>query len=180
MPKTAHNFISLSKNSLGYGYKGSDVFRVVPGFSVQLGNIPQDPSKPETAPALRSREGKAALDEGQTQSFPPESFEVGHKLRGGGVVSMMTDIKKKGAVDSRFFIQIADDASWADNRYPAFGQVTNGMTFVANYLQTLDTKPPSNHPLERVRVVDSGCYDAPKPAPTIVADTDSIVSSSSQ
>lgn len=168
MPKTTENFIQLSKNSKGYGYKGADVFRVIPGFSVQLGNIQENPGKSETPANLRSREGKAALNDGSTSaSFAPESFALGHKLRGGGVVSMMTDIKKKGAVDSRFFIQIADDASWADNKYPAFGQITKGMTFVTNELQILETKPPSNYPINRVRVSDSGCYDAPKPAPIL-------------
>lgn len=156
-PRMTENFKLLSAGAYGYGYKGSDVFRVTPGFSVQLGNIPQDPTK-ESPPALRSREGKAALDEGSTTSFEPESFAISHIARGGGIVSMMTDIKKKGAVDSRFFVSLADDASWADNKYPAFGRVIKNMDYLSNQIQVLDTKPPGNYPLTRVRVVDSGCY----------------------
>jgi cyclophilin family peptidyl-prolyl cis-trans isomerase len=69
---------------------------------------------------------------------------------------MMKDIST-GMQDSRFFITLADDASWADGRYSAFGLVTNGMDFIRQDLQAIDTKPPSNYPLTRIQIIGSGC-----------------------
>ncbi|KAJ1441512.1 hypothetical protein B484DRAFT_442761 [Ochromonadaceae sp. CCMP2298] len=40
-PKAATNFKSLCTNELGYGYKGSDIFRVISTFSLQGGSIGQ-------------------------------------------------------------------------------------------------------------------------------------------
>lgn len=46
-PKTAENFKSLCTNSPGFGYKNSDIFRIISSFSVQGGQIgyPEDEPK---------------------------------------------------------------------------------------------------------------------------------------
>jgi cyclophilin family peptidyl-prolyl cis-trans isomerase len=59
--------------------------------------------------------------------------------------------------DSRFFITTSPYASWADERYSAFGYVSKGMDFVRG-LSILPTTPPSNYPNTRIRIVDSGVY----------------------
>ena len=70
---------------------------------------------------------------------------------------MMKDIKNKNYQDSRFFITTSPYASWADEKYVAFGRVTKGMDFVRG-LTILDVQPPSNFPISPVKIVDSGVY----------------------
>lgn len=151
MPITTSNFEALATNELGFGYKGSDIFRVITDFSVQGGNINKNAN---TLPSQRGKEGKAAISETQT-SFPVENYDIQHSYVRAGVISMMKDIK--GQQDSRFFITLSPQAGWADNRYSAFGRVTKGMTTIAG-LQALEVTPPSNFPSPRVMIEDSGCY----------------------
>jgi len=40
-PRAVANFKSLCKNEMGWGYKGSDIFRVISEFSLQGGNVGQ-------------------------------------------------------------------------------------------------------------------------------------------
>jgi cyclophilin family peptidyl-prolyl cis-trans isomerase len=81
-PLTAENFKSLCQNAPGYGYRGSDIFRIISGFSVQGGNIGEGA---ENSPSKRSRFGKAASG----QSFLAENYRILHSYRDAGVVSMM-------------------------------------------------------------------------------------------
>ena len=73
---------------------------------------------------------------------------------------------KSGGVDSRFFIQLQEDAGWADDRYAAFGIVldslddnssstTNSMA-VVEALEKVPVQPPKNNPKEPVTIVASG------------------------
>ena len=79
-----------------------------------------------------------------------------HSYKDAGVVSMMKDVKS-GTQDSRFFITLNPFASWADDRYVAFGIVTKGMNFI-NGLQVLPVVPPSNYPETVVKIINSGVY----------------------
>ena len=148
-PQTAANFVALARGTPGYGYRGSDIFRVIATFSVQGGNIN---SQVDVASSQLGKEGRSASGE----PFPPENFRILHGYRDAGVVSMMKDIKSMQQ-DSRFFITTSPDASWADGKYVAFGLITKGMDFVRG-LSVLPTTPPSNHPNTRVKIVDSGVY----------------------
>jgi len=149
-PKAAENFKALAMGKPGYGYKGSDIFRVVATFSVQGGNIN---SGAEVAQSQLGKEGKSAFGEG----FAPENFRILHSYKDAGVVSLMKDLKNKNMQDSRFFITTSPYASWADERYCAFGYVSKGMDLVRG-LSILPTTPPSNYPNTRIRIVDSGVY----------------------
>jgi cyclophilin family peptidyl-prolyl cis-trans isomerase len=137
-------------NIPGYGYKGSNFFRIISDYSIQGGNI----GSPKGSPAKLSLYGKSATGE----AFPPENFNILHSYTGAGVVSMSKDLKNEGKEDSRFFITLSPDASWADGRYSAFGIVTKGMDTVQR-IGKLKVNPPSNHPVEDVTIIDSGCYD---------------------
>ena len=134
----------------GAGYKGSEFFRVISEFSVQGGNrgVPDG-----TPPSRRGRFGVAASG----TAFPPENFRILHQYPGAGVVSMMKDNTNGGKQDSRFFITLKDDASWADDKYTAFGRVTKGMDFVES-LVVIPVEPPSNYPQTQISIVDSGVY----------------------
>jgi len=155
-PQTAANFKSLALGTPGYGYKGSDIFRVISTFSVQGGNIGVDGSPQSDAPQSQlGKQGKSAVNGGEG-GFQQENFKILHGFRDAGVVSMMKDVVTR-AQDSRFFITTSPDASWADQRYVSFGLVTKCMYFVRG-LQILPTTPPTNFPTTRVRIVDSGCY----------------------
>lgn len=146
-PKTVSNFKALCKGVDGTGYKGSQVFRVISTFSIQAGNIggPHDMRKNTIG-----RYGSAA-----GEPFLPENMRILHDSPDGGVVSMMKDISNKGMQDSRFFITLSPTASWADNKYTAFGRVTKGLDFVKS-MQALPTVPPTNYPQTPIRIIDSG------------------------
>jgi len=149
LPKTSSNFKSLATNSPGWGYKGSDIFRIISPFSLQGGNT----GNPTNAPSKMGSEGRSAFD----LPFAPENFNIQHNYRDAGVVSMMKDVRT-GMQDSRFFVTLSPDASWADGKYSAFGRVTKGMDFIRS-LANLEVVPPSNHPKTRVTIINSGCYD---------------------
>lgn len=147
VPRTVQNFKELC---LRRDYVGSEVFRVIPSFSVQLGNIGASVDSPVSK---RSLFGRSAGNEGK--GFEIENFLVDHDHPSSGIVSMMKD--NKGLQDSRFFITLSPLASWADGKYAAFGRVTRGMDFIRS-LQEEETKKPSNHPVKDIKIVDCGCY----------------------
>ena len=117
-------------------------------FSIQGGNIGNDPS---TVPSKVGRYGRAANE----NPFPPENFRILHSYQNAGVISMMKDLTNKGLQDSRFFITVSPDASWADEKYSAFGLVTKGMSFIQG-LTVVPVERPANYPLTPIRIVNSG------------------------
>ena len=148
LPITCENFKKLCETKL---YKNSDVFRIIPTFSIQAGNIGQP------ADARRSEYGnygRSAVVEGG-KGFPAENFNILHSCAGAGVVSMMKDVRNKGLQDSRFFVTLSPFASWADGRYVAFGRVTKGMDTIAG-LSVIPTVAPSNYPETSVKIIDCG------------------------
>ena len=60
-----------------------------------------------------------------------------------------------GGADSRFFIQVDDNAGWADDRYAAFGQVLEGLDLV-DALAKVPVQPPKNNPKQPVTIVGCG------------------------
>lgn len=150
-PETARNFRDLCGNTLNFGYRNSDIFRIIERFSVQGGSIL--PDEMEISPAARGLYGRAASGE----PFPQENFRILHSYKEAGVLSMMKDIRNGNKQDSRFFITLEPYASWADDKYVAFGRVTSGMDFFRG-LVILPVEPPSNYPKSRVRIINSGIY----------------------
>lgn len=156
-PKTVENFKLLCSNTAkvagedeAFGYKGSELFRVITSFSVQGGNI----GAPKDIEASRKgRFGRSAIN--NAEGFEQENFRILHSYKGAGVVSMMKDLLKKGKQDSRFFVTFSPYASWADDKYTAFGRVSKGMQFLQS-LQIVPVQSPANYPLTKLRIVDSG------------------------
>ena len=82
-PQTSRNFRDLCSNQLDWGYRKSDIFRVITSFSVQGGSIL--PAGNDVPPALKGQYGKAASGE----PFSQENFRILHSYKGAGVLSMM-------------------------------------------------------------------------------------------
>jgi hypothetical protein len=82
-PETSRNFRDLCSNKLDFGYRNSDIFRIIERFSVQGGSIL--PNDKEIPPAARGQYGRAANGE----SFSQENFRILHSYKEAGVLSMM-------------------------------------------------------------------------------------------
>ncbi|CAN8073098.1 unnamed protein product [Agarophyton chilense] len=107
VPQTVHNFLSLVD---GHEYDGTNVYRIVPGLTVQLGDVLRN----------KGKSGQAATPSG---SLPAENFRISHSIP--GIVSMVV---KGGMVDSRFFITTRrGDSRYLDGKYVAFGRVVEGL-----------------------------------------------------
>eukprot|EP00638_Chattonella_subsalsa_P002175 CAMPEP_0117757458 /NCGR_PEP_ID=MMETSP0947-20121206/14751_1 /TAXON_ID=44440 /ORGANISM="Chattonella subsalsa, Strain CCMP2191" /LENGTH=264 /DNA_ID=CAMNT_0005577371 /DNA_START=50 /DNA_END=844 /DNA_ORIENTATION=+ len=137
VPETVENFEALVTGSPGYGYKGTNFYRVIEGFTLQAGAIGDN----------TGRSGKSSSG----SLFGPENFNIPHSEV--GVVSMARALDGKN--DSRFFIQTQADAGWANGKYVAFGKVTDGLPLVEK-IEKLKTKPPQNNPIEKVIIEDCG------------------------
>ena len=73
------------------------------------------------------------------------------------MVSMVNSGKggSSGLSDSRFLIQLPDDAGFLDGRYEAFGRVTSGMDVVRK-IEGVKVAQPKNAPVESVKIVAAG------------------------
>lgn len=111
LPTVVQNFKRLAQN----GYADTSVYRIVPGLTIQLGDVLHNNGK----------SGRAALFDGTP--FVPDNFRVSHTIP--GIVSMVRT--PNGLVDSRFFIATREgDSRYLDGRYAAFGRVVEGMDVV--------------------------------------------------
>lgn len=108
-PATVANFKALVQS----GYVGTSVYRVVPGLTVQLGDVLKN----------GGRSGRAATADG---SLALENVRVRHTIP--GLVSMARGVDGRG--DSRFFVNTRPgDSGYLDGRYCAFGRVLENMSF---------------------------------------------------
>ena len=159
-PIAASNFKSLCSNKGRFGYKNSDIFRIISTFSIQGGNIilPTDLEKYDgefaNVPQSKIQNFGHSADD---IPFAPENYKILHSYKDAGVISMMKDIKNRNMQDSRFFITTRPYASWADGKYVAFGRVSKGFDFLIG-LTLLPVEPPSNYPKTSVKIFDSGVY----------------------
>lgn len=132
-PKTVDNFKKVATSTL----PGTDVYRIVPGLTVQLGDVLHNGGK----------SGKAATVDGQPMAS--ENFRVKHTIP--GIVSMVRN--PDGRVDSRFFITTRPgDSAYLDGRYVGFGRVVEGM----EYIYSLEKQFGKGFVKRNVKIVDSG------------------------
>lgn len=127
MPLVVDNFKRLARASSSvnndnneYGYGNTKVYRIVPGLTIQLGDVLNNKGK-------SGRRAQGLLDDGDDngESFTPDNFRVKHTIP--GIVSMVR--RPDGSVDSRFFIATREgDSMYLDGRYAAFGRVVDGMS----------------------------------------------------
>ena len=136
MPRTVDNFATLCESN---AYAGTSFYRVISDLSVQGGAIGDATGKT----------GRSSFEGGKP--FEPDNFNLKHTQ--AGQVSMVRGIG--GSVDSRFFVNIKDEAGWADDRYAAFGFVEEGMDLI-NTIEKVPVSPPKNSPKNEVKIVASG------------------------
>lgn len=134
VPQTVNNFKSLVRS----GYVGTSVYRVVPGLTVQLGDVLQN----------GGRSGRAATEDG---TLALENVRVKHSIP--GLVSMTRG--QDGRVDSRFFVNTRPgDSGYLDGRYCAFGRVMDNMEFLYR-VERATGKGAFARRLPKVRIVDA-------------------------
>lgn len=132
MPRVVENFKKLAED----GYADTSVYRIVPGLTIQLGDVLHNSGKI----------GRAAI--GEDGSFEPDNFRVKHTIP--GIVSMVR--RPDGSVDSRFFIATREgDSMYLDGRYAGFGRVVEGL----NVLKQVE-KAGEGFIRKPVRIVGSG------------------------
>ena len=145
VPKTAENFRQLCSGEAGFGYAGSTFYKVLSDLTVQAGAI----------------EGRGSI---YGPTFPHENYDIKHNV--AGMVSMVNSGVggSSGMSDSRFLIQLADDAGYLDGRYVAFGRVTEGMA-VVRQIENVRVSGSKKVPFDRVSIDAAGVLPPPAPPP---------------
>jgi len=136
-PRAAENFRQLCTGEKGFGYAGSSFYTVLSGLTVQAGDI----------------EGHASIYD--DKPFAHDNYALKHNV--AGLVSMVNSGKGGGSgmSDSRFLIQLPEDAGFLDGRYEAFGRVSEGMELVRR-IESLPVKGSKNRPVDPVRIDAAG------------------------
>lgn len=133
LPDVVENFKKLATD----GYTDTSVYRIVPGLTIQLGDVLRNGGK----------SGRPAMNQGVP--FTPDNYRVSHTIP--GIVSMVRT--PDGRVDSRFFIATRDgDSLYLDGRYAGFGRVVEGM----DVLKLVERAGGEGFVRRPVRVVSSG------------------------
>ena len=97
-------------------------------------------------------------------TFAHENYDIKHSV--AGLVSMVNSGVGGGSgqSDSRFLIQLIDDAGFLDGRYVAIGRVSEGME-VVRAIERVKVSGTKNKPLEPVSIDGAGVLPPPKPPP---------------
>ena len=140
-PRAAENFRLLCTGEKGFGYAGSRFHRIVSGLTLQGGEIKSSDGSL----------GRAALG----QTFEHDNMSIKHNT--AGLVSMSNSAVGGGGStsDSRFIIQLPNDASFLDGRYEAFGRVSEGMDIV-NSIAKVPVTGTKNSPIVAINIVSAG------------------------
>ncbi|KAG8470703.1 hypothetical protein KFE25_009124 [Diacronema lutheri] len=143
VPRTVDNFKALALGTQGFGYAGTQVFRVVDGFTIQAGDVLYD----------NGTGGKSIYG----ASFERENFRIRHSVP--GMVSMINN--RDAGPDSRFLIDTRLAGSgYLDDKYVAFGRVIDGMDVVTR-IGRLPTRGTKNSPRSTVVITASGILARP-------------------
>lgn len=159
-PRAAENFRALCTGEKGFGYAGSSFYRVIDGLTLQGGNIPPDGKALQCVAPLPK-----ACTEGRSiygPTFAHDNYDLAHSVV--GLVSMANSGKGgySGESDSRFLIQLKDDAGYLDGRYAGFGRVVEGMDIVRKIEQE-PVQGQKNAPVKPITIDAAGELKPPPP-----------------
>ena len=135
MPRTVQHFMDMCQNN---GYAGTYFYRVLSDYNIQGGG-----------------NRKGLVDGDNVAVLEPDNFDLQHTVT--GLVSMVRSTPA-GGMDQRFFIQLAADGGWADDRYAAFGVVANDEASMAvvKQIEQVPVKRPANFPTTPITIMGSG------------------------
>jgi peptidyl-prolyl isomerase E (cyclophilin E) len=138
VPKTAENFRQLCTHERGFGYRESILFRILPNFGIQGGDITED-----SGMGGRSIYGR---------HFEDESFELKHEY---GSLTMANSGPNTN--NSQFLIVTNEDgANWLDEKHVVFGKIIEGKQ-VLKQIESYGTE--TGLPSARLVVVDTGEFE---------------------
>jgi cyclophilin family peptidyl-prolyl cis-trans isomerase len=134
LPRTAQNFLSLTLNEHGFGYRLSYFHRIIPGFMAQAGDFEKS----------NGTGGYSIYEE----KFDDEGFPYAHDR--AGLLSMANSGPNTNG--SQFFITF-DACPHLDNKHVVFGQILQGF----HLLKDLDMSgSDSGEVLREVKISATG------------------------
>ena len=136
VPRTSTNFIELSKQKRGQGYKGCKFHRIIPQFMIQGGDFTRGDGS-----------GGYSI---YGNKFEDESFIFNHDKP--GLLSMANAGPNTNG--SQFFITL-EYLPHLDGKHVVFGQVIDGMDIVKQ-IESVGTTDGT--PRETIRILDCGLY----------------------
>ena len=144
VPKTCENFFKLcaGSNELGLSYKGTRIFKIMPGFIMQMGDVTNNDGS-----------GGRSVFDSVDGMFEDENFFLQHTQPG---IIACANWGRPNTNNSQFYVCLADDAPWLDGKSVVFGHVSKGM-HVIRRIESMGSMSGAVH--HNIVITDCGIVD---------------------